>query len=62
MKLFNDNETYTDDANYLSERVAELLRPVIDDYIEQGAKAREIAYIIEQEVACLTLAHILTRK
>jgi len=56
-RLFDENDRYTEEANKLSGRVYNRLRPIIEEMAEEGFSIRDIEYIAQRDVTdiCLNL-------
>jgi hypothetical protein len=57
--FFTETEHWTEDAQELDAKLAQILRPLFKEYTAQGYSAREIAYIISSVALSLGAEIIL---
>jgi hypothetical protein len=57
--FFTETEHWTEDAQELDAKLAQILRPIFKDYIARGYSAREVAYIISNVAMSLGSETIL---
>lgn len=60
MKIFNRKEEYTEDGDALFDRISKALIPIVEEAASNGAKKREIEYLI-CSVAGLVCMRILSK-
>jgi hypothetical protein len=57
-QLYDSNERYGHDASELDEKIYCAIRPLMDEYLAKGYRAREIAHIMHGtifDLECMTV-------
>ncbi len=60
-QLFNEDETWSDEANDFGREVEEAIKPVLREYAEKGYGLRELTYIAIQIISATTMEMIVCR-
>lgn len=59
MKLFEENERFTQDAIDFDREISRAIEPIFDKYVAQGARARELENIATGAVYTISLSRII---
>lgn len=60
--LFTDDETYSDAARDLDDRIRDAIHPIINEFSGKGYSVRDIEYVIKHAVITVCLGRIVKNR